>query len=49
MIRIGIIGIGNELRGDDAVGLVIARALQLVIGVNRIVDMLSGEQLPRIC
>ena len=32
--------------GDDTPGLVTMRS---VIGSNRIIDMLSGEQLPRIC
>ena len=39
--RIGVIG-----SGDSSAGLV---TLKSCIGASRIVDMLSGEQLPRIC
>ena len=43
MVRIGVIGIGNELRGDDAVGLVIARHLQLDIPAGVTVQEVHGE------
>lgn len=32
---IAILGIGNELRGDDAAGVIIARELQLVVGAKQ--------------
>jgi len=32
MVGIRIIGLGNELRGDDAIGLLAARRLQKVVG-----------------
>ena len=41
----GEAGVIGEVR-DDTPGLVTMRS---VIGSNRIIDMLSGEQLPRIC
>ncbi len=44
-----ILGSGSRMIGrveSDSPGLVSMRSL---IGANRIVDMLSGEQLPRIC
>jgi hydrogenase 3 maturation protease len=32
--RLAILGIGNELRGDDAAGVIIARELQSVVGAK---------------
>lgn len=45
MVRIGVIGIGNDARGDDAVGLEVARRLQHDVpeGVN--VEAIRGEGL----
>ena len=33
--RVAIVGIGNELRGDDAAGVMVARALQLAVEADR--------------
>ena len=33
--RIAIVGIGQELRGDDAAGVMVARALQLAVEADR--------------
>ncbi|MFN8595910.1 MAG: hydrogenase 3 maturation endopeptidase HyCI [Anaerolineae bacterium] len=32
--KVAILGIGHELRGDDAVGVVVARELQSIVGTN---------------
>jgi Ni,Fe-hydrogenase maturation factor len=57
--RILIAGIGNIFFGDDAFGCEVAAQLvdehpgivmmKTRVGGTRVVDMLSGEQLPRIC
>ena len=33
--RVAIVGIGSELRGDDAAGVMVARALQLAVEADR--------------
>ena len=38
--------IGEVIENKDYYGIV---TMESLIGANRIVDMLSGEQLPRIC
>ena len=43
MVRIGVIGIGNEARGDDAVGLVVARHLRHDAQDNVTVQEVRGE------
>ena len=32
--RVAILGIGNELRGDDAAGVIVARELQSIVGAT---------------
>jgi len=32
--RVAVLGIGNELRGDDAAGVIVARELQSVVGAS---------------
>jgi hydrogenase 3 maturation protease len=32
--RVAILGIGNELRGDDAAGVIVARELQSIVGAS---------------
>ncbi len=43
MVRIGVIGIGNDSRGDDAVGLVVARQLQCDVSEGVTVQEICGE------
>lgn len=43
VVRIGIMGIGNEARGDDAVGLVVARHLRHEIPDRVTVQEVRGE------
>lgn len=41
-----IIGVGSELRGDDAVGLVIAGALQKALAKNKKIKIISAGPSP---
>jgi hydrogenase maturation protease len=43
MVRISVIGIGNETRGDDAVGLVVARCFQHDTPTGVTVQEIHGE------
>jgi hydrogenase maturation protease len=43
MVRISIMGVGNESRGDDAVGLVVARRLQHHAPAGVTVQEVHGE------
>lgn len=45
MVRISVIGIGNDARGDDAVGLVVARRLQRNTPEGVTVQVIRGEGL----
>ncbi|ETX05225.1 MAG: hypothetical protein ETSY2_24230 [Candidatus Entotheonella gemina] len=45
MVRIGVIGIGNDARGDDAVGLEVARRLQHDLPEGVTIREICGEGL----
>ena len=42
-MRISVIGIGNDTRGDDAVGLVVVRQLQHEVSDDITVQEVHGE------
>jgi hydrogenase expression/formation protein HypE len=44
-----LLGVGSQLIGHIEAGSPGLVSIRSTIGANRIVDMLSGEQLPRIC
>lgn len=44
--RIAIVGIGNEMRGDDAAGMLIARDLDLRIGNKENLLVIEGGHAP---
>lgn len=44
--RIAIVGIGQELRGDDAVGVMIIRKLKSVLANQRSILVIEGGQAP---
>jgi hydrogenase 3 maturation protease len=44
--RIAIVGMGNELRGDDSAGLVVARALQVALAGNEHMLVIDAGPAP---
>lgn len=44
--RVAIVGIGQELRGDDAAGVLVARALKSALAHIRSVLVIEGGQAP---
>ncbi len=44
--RVAVVGMGHELRGDDAAGVVVARALQMALGDDERLLIIDAGSVP---